>query len=212
MYKILFIGPQGSGKGTQAQLLAEKFGLPIFSTGNILRQKVQQQDELGREIKSLIDAGYLVPDELVNKIIAEKIKTDGQKGYILDGYPRNLAQAEFLANQDELTHVIEIDLPEEETIRRVGGRRTCPECQRVYHIEHNPPEVEGLCDDDDESLVIREDETEEALKKRLAIYHEQTEPVIEFYKAKNIHHKIDGRPAIERVFEEVMSKLATSNS
>lgn len=212
MYKILFIGPQGSGKGTQAQLVAEKFGLPIFSTGNILRQRVQQQDELGKELKSLIDAGYLVSDELVNRIIAEKIQAEGQKGYILDGYPRNLAQAEFLASKDDLTHVLEIDLSDEEAIRRVGGRRTCPACQRVYHIEYNPPEVEGLCDNDDESLAIRDDETEESLKKRLAIYHEQTEPVIEFYKAKNIHHKIDGRPAIERVFEEVMSKLATSNS
>jgi adenylate kinase len=212
MYKILFIGPQGSGKGTQAQLVAQKFGLPIFSTGNILRQKMQSQDELGKEIGQLVNTGSLVPDELVNKIIAEKIKADGQNGYILDGYPRNLEQAEFLASKDNLTHVLEIELPDEEAIRRVGGRRTCPECQTVYHIEYNPPEVEGLCDKDDEPLVVRDDETEEALKRRLATYHELTEPVIEFYKAKGIHHKIDGRPAIEKVFEEVISKLVTSNS
>jgi len=207
MYKILFIGPQGSGKGTQAQLVAEKFNLPIFSTGNILRQRIQSGDELGQEIKSLIDAGYLVPDELVNKIVADKIKTEGQGGYILDGYPRNLAQAEFLASQDELTHVLEIDLPDEESIRRIGGRRTCPKCQTVYHLEYNPPKDEGLCDNDGERLIIRDDETEEALKKRLATYHEVTEPVIGFYKNKGIHHKIDGRPAIDEVFEEVTKEL-----
>ena len=212
MYKILFIGPQGSGKGTQAQLVAEKFGLPIFSTGNTLRQKAQVQDELGREIKSLIDNGILAPDELVNKIVAEKIQADGQNGYILDGYPRNLAQAEFLAGVDDLTHVLEIDLSDDEAIKRIGGRRTCPKCQTVYHIEYNPPKVEGICDKDGEKLVVRDDETEEALKKRLATYHELTEPVMDFYKEKGIHHKIDGRPAIEKVFEEVMGKLVTSNS
>ncbi|HRY63203.1 MAG TPA: nucleoside monophosphate kinase [Patescibacteria group bacterium] len=207
MYKILFIGPQGSGKGTQAQLVAEKFGLPIFSTGNILRQRAQVQDELGQEIKNLIDSGILAPDELVNKIIAEKIQAAGGNGYILDGYPRNLAQAEFLATKDELTHVLEIDLPEEETVRRLGGRRTCPKCQTVYHIEYNPPKIAGICDKDGERLVVRDDETEEVLKKRLAIYHELTEPIIDFYKGKGIHHKIDGRPAIEKVFEEVMKNL-----
>jgi len=207
MYKILFIGPQGSGKGTQAQLVAEKLGLPIFSTGNTLRQKAQAQDELGQEIKNLIDNGILAPDELVNKIVAEKVQTDGGNGYILDGYPRNLAQAEFLATKDELTHVLEIDLPEEETVRRLGGRRTCPKCQTVYHVEYNPPKVEGACDKDGEKLIVRDDETEEVLKKRLAIYHELTEPVIDFYKEKGIHHKIDGRPAIEKVFVEVMKNL-----
>ncbi|HOZ36340.1 MAG TPA: nucleoside monophosphate kinase [bacterium] len=207
MYKILFIGPQGSGKGTQAQLVAEKFNLPIFSTGNILRQRVRSGDELGREIKSLIDAGYLVPDEMVNKIVVDKIQTDGGNGYILDGYPRNLAQAEFWASQDELTHVLEIDLSDEEAIKRISGRRTCPKCQTVYHIEYNPPKDEGLCDNDGERLVVRDDETEEALKKRLTTYHEQTEPVIDFYKEKGIHHKIDGQPAIPEVFEEVKNKL-----
>ena len=207
MYKILLIGPQGSGKGTQAQILAEKFNLPIFSTGNILRQRIKQDDELGKEVGSVINAGHLAPDDLVNKIIAEKIKADGQNGYILDGYPRNLKQTEFLDGVDKLTHVLEIDLPDDEAIRRIGGRRTCPKCQAVYHIEYNPPKVGGICDHDGEALIIREDETEEALKKRLATYHQATEPVIDFYKKKGIHHSIDGRPAIERVAEEVMENL-----
>lgn len=207
MYKILFIGPQGSGKGTQAQILAEKFDLPIFSTGNILRQRIKQGDELGKEVESIINVGHLAPDDFVNKIVAEKIKNDGQNGYILDGYPRNLAQAEFLDGVDKLTNVLEIYLTDEEAIRRIGGRRTCPKCQAVYHIEYNLPKVEGFCDHDGEMLIVREDETEEALKKRLATYHGLTEPVIEFYKKKGIHKKIDGRPAIEKVAEEVMRAL-----
>src|SRR3989339_388623 len=207
MYKILLIGPQGSGKGTQAQILAEKFNLPIFSTGNILRQRIKQDDELGKEVESIMNAGHLAPDDLVNKIVAEKIKADGQAGYILDGYPRNLKQAEFLDGVDKLTHVLEINLSDEEAIRRISGRRTCPKCQAVYHIEYNPPKVGGICDHDGEALIIREDETEEALKKRLATYHQATEPVIDFYKRQGVHKQIDGRPAIEREAEEVMENL-----
>ncbi len=207
MYKILLIGPQGSGKGTQAQILAEKFNLPVFSTGNILRQRIQSGDELGKEVEKIINTGHLAPDDLVNKIVAEKIEADRQAGYILDGYPRNLKQAEFLAEHDKLTHVVEIDLPDEEAIRRVGGRRTCPKCQAVYHIEYNPPKIEGICDHDGETLTAREDETEAALKKRLATYHELTEPVIEFYKKQGIHRQIDGRSAIEKVAEEVIRVL-----
>jgi len=207
IYKILLIGPQGSGKGTQAQLLAEKLRVPIFSTGNILRQRIQSGDELGKEVGNIINAGHLAPDDLVNKIVAEKIKADGGAGYILEGYPRNLKQAEFLDGVDKLTHVLEIDLSDAEAIRRIGGRRTCPKCQAVYHIEYNPPKVEGICDHDGETLTVREDETEEVLKKRLATYHELTEPVIEFYKKQGILRQIDGRPAIEKVAEEVMENL-----
>src|SRR3989338_6381954 len=141
MYKILLIGPQGSGKGTQAQILAEKFNLPIFSTGNILRQTIKQGDKLGKVVESIINAGHLAPDELVNKIVAEKIQMDGGKGYILDGYPRNLKQAEFLDGVDILTHVLEIDLPDDEAIRRIGGRRAWTKCQAGGDIEYNTSEV-----------------------------------------------------------------------
>lgn len=181
--------------------------MPLFSTGNILRQRIKQGDELGKEVESIINAGHLAPDDLVNRIVAEKIKSDGQGGYILDGYPRNMAQAKFLDGVDKLTNVLEIYLTEEEAIRRISGRRTCPKCQAVYHIEYNPPKIEGMCDHDGEALIVREDETEEALKKRLATYRALTKPVIEFYKKKGIHRRIDGRPAIEKVAEEVMGKL-----
>jgi adenylate kinase len=205
--KILFIGPQGSGKGTQAELVAKKFNLPIFSTGNILRQRVQSGDELGREVEEIINSGQLVSDGIVNKIVRDKIEADGRGGYILDGYPRNLEQAKFLAGVDDLTHVLEIDLPDEEAIRRIGGRRTCPKCQTVYHIEYNPPKVEGICDKDGEKLMVRDDEKEEVLKTRLATYHKLTKPLIEFYKNKGVHYKIDGRPAIGEVFVEVNKNL-----
>lgn len=205
--KILLIGPQASGKGTQAELLSKKFNLPIFSTGNILRQKMQSGDDLGNELRSIINSGNLAPDDLVNKIIAEKIQTDGQNGYILDGYPRNTAQAEFLSTIDELTHVFEISIPDELAIKRVSGRRTCPQCQTVYHIETNPPTVQNICDKDGATLVIREDETEEALKKRLHTYHDQTEPLLDYYKSKNILHSIDGTQTIPEVNTDVLQIL-----
>lgn len=206
-YKILFIGPQGSGKGTQAQILAQKFNVPIFSTGNILRQRIKQGDELGKEIENIINAGHLAPDDLVNRIVAEKIKMDGQNGYILDGYPRNLAQAEFLDGVDELTHVLEIDLPEGEAIRRISGRRTCPKCQAVYHLKYNPPKNKGVCNKDGEALIIRADEREAAVKTRLKNYHKLTEPILEFYQQKGIYHKIDGMPPIAEVNKEILEIL-----
>lgn len=202
--KILIVGPQASGKGTQAQMLSDKFDLPIFSTGNILRQKVAEGDEL---VKEIINKGRLVPDELVNKIIAEKIKKDGKRGYILDGYPRNLAQAEFLSGLGELTYVFEVYITDEEAMRRIGGRRTCPKCQMVYHLQYNPPKQEGKCDKCGAELIIRDDEQPEAVKERLKIYHKETEPVLEYYKQKGIYYKIDGMPPIAEVSKQLRAIL-----
>ncbi len=205
--KILMIGPQASGKGTQAKILSEKFNIPIFSTGNILRQKIAQGDELGKQLAEIVNKGELVSDEMVNEIIAEKIKQDGQAGYILDGYPRNLSQAEFLNKQDILTYVFEIYVSDEEAIRRISGRRTCSRCQEVYHIEYNPPKVEGKCDKCGGKLIIRDDEQPQVIAQRLKNYHELTEPVLDFYKQENIYHKINGEQSINKVSEDILKIL-----
>jgi len=201
------IGPQGSGKGTQAQKLSKKFGLPIFSTGNILRQRIHTEDELGKKLSRIINNGILAPDEIVNKIIAEKIENDGYKGYILDGYPRNLAQARFLAGMDELTHVFEINISDKEAFRRITGRRTCPKCQIVYHLDYNPPREEGVCDKCGERLVIRDDDKSETVKRRLRMYYETARPLVEFYNKKKIHHLIDGEQSIEDVGRDILRVL-----
>ena len=146
IHKILLIGPQASGKGTQAEMLSQKYNLPVFSTGNILRQQVAKGDDLGKQVAEIINKGRLAPDDLVNKIIAEKIKSVGGQGYILDGYPRNLSQANFLAAKDKLTHVFEIYISDKEAVRRISERRTCSKCQTVYHLKYNPPKNEGGCD------------------------------------------------------------------
>lgn len=207
IFKILFIGPQLSGKGTQAEVVSKKFNLPIFSTGNILRQKVVEGDKLGKQVEELINRGELVSDELVNKIIAEKIERDRGKGYILDGYPRNLVQAEFLNSFDELTHVFEVYITDEEAVRRISGRRSCPQCQAVYHTQYNPSRQEGKCDKCNVDLIIRDDEKPEVIQTRLATYHQETEAVLEHYKEKGIYYKIDGMPSIAEVTRQVLDKL-----
>ena len=179
-HKILIVGPQGSGKGTQAQVLSKKFDLPIFSTGNILRYKIESGDETGKKVEGLMNDGILVPDDLVNEIIAEKIEKDGGRGYILDGYPRNLMQTRFLADKDELTHVLEVDISDKEALRRITGRRTCPKCQIVYHLDYNPPKEQGKCDKCGVELIVRDDEKRETVEKRLATYYSATKPIIEY--------------------------------
>jgi len=205
--KILLVGPQASGKGTQAQMLSQKFDIPIFSTGNILRQKIQSQDKLGKELSEIVNRGELAPDNLVNQVITEKIKTDGVKGYILDGYPRNIFQAEYLSKLDKLTHVIEIHIADATTIKRVAGRRTCPKCQTVYNLATNPPKNKDICDHDNAKLIIRADETEMALKQRLATYHESTKPLLDFYKNKGILYKINGEKSIPDVSNDIIKIL-----
>ncbi len=206
--KILLIGPQASGKGTQAKLLSEKFNLPVFSTGNILRQKIAQGDELGQQLAKIVNQGRLVSDELVNKIVAEKIKGEGQNGYILDGYPRNLAQAQFLEQIDKLTHVFEIAISDQEAIRRISGRRTCPQCQTVYHVVYNPPKQAGKCDKCGVKLVVRDDEKPEVVEARLKNYHSLTEPVLGFYRAKGIYYKINGEQPIEKVNRDILAIIS----
>ncbi len=207
IYKILLIGPQASGKGTQAQILSEKFDLPIFSTGNILRQKISQGDELGRQVEALVNQGQLVPDEMVNKIVKEKITEQAPKGYILDGYPRNLSQAKFLDSYERLTYIFEIEISDKEAVKRISGRRTCPECQTVYHIQTNPPQKKDVCDKDGSRLVVRGDEQAEVVKERLRNYHKKTKPVLEWYKESGIYYKINGEQPIESVSQDIFKIL-----
>jgi len=205
--KILIVGPQASGKGTQAKMLSEKFNIPIFSTGNILRQKIVQGDELGKQLAGIMNKGELVSDEMVNQIIKEKIEKDGKNGYILDGYPRNLSQAEFLDGVDELIYVFEVEVTDAEAIRRISGRRTCNKCQEVYHLEYNPPQVADKCDKCGGELIIREDEQPAVVVQRLKNYHELTEPILKFYKAKNIYYKINGEQSIGKVNVDILKIL-----
>jgi len=205
--KILLIGPQASGKGTQAQILSKKLKVPVFSTGNILRQKIIQADELGKQLAETINAGQLVADELVNKIIVEKIKQDGARGYILDGYPRNLSQAKFLDRQDSLNYVFEIQVSDREAIKRISGRRTCPQCQRVYHLQTNPPKNDNKCDKCGVELIVRDDEKPEIVKERLKNYHKLTEPILDYYKEKGVYYQINGEQSIVKVALEIEKVL-----
>jgi adenylate kinase len=206
-YKILLIGPQGSGKGTQAKKISEKLNIPIFSVGNILRQRSQEDDDLARKIREKIDIGLLAPDELVNSIVQEKIEEKGGEGYILDGYPRNMAQAEYLHNYQELTHVLMIDVSDEMSLKRISGRRTCPKCQAVYHLDFKTPKVEGICDIDGEKLENRKDDTPDAIRGRLEIYHKQTKPIIDFYQKQGLVHEVNGEQNMENVDKEAQSVL-----
>lgn len=206
--KILVIGPQGSGKGTQAEILSKKFNAPYISTGVIFRQAVKDKTELGKQVKQIIDAGKLVSDELTNKIIKERLsQSDCQNGFVMDGFPRNLIQTEFLDNNFSSDKALEIWISDQEAISRISGRRSCPKCGKVYHLKFNPPEQDEICNECNEKLTIRDDDQEDAIKKRLAIYHEQTEPVLNFYNSQNKLIKINGEPPIAEVTKEIFKKL-----
>lgn len=207
-YKILIIGPQGSGKGTQANMLSEQFHIPYFAMGNLLRQRTMVQDELGKQIADLIDDGNLVPDEITHQIVNQKIhEPQSQNGYILDGFPRRLEQVKMFETIDQFTHAILIKISDQESLRRNMGRRTCQNCQAVYHVEYNPPKKEGICDKCGGKLVIRDDENEEILKKRLATYHEVTKPVENYYRDKGILIEINGEQSMEKVHQDIMEKI-----
>ncbi len=203
--KLLVIGPQGSGKGTQAKKIAEKFNLRHISTGDIFRENIKNETELGKLAKSFIDKGELVPDDVTNKIVADAIKE--LDDFLLDGFPRNLSQAEFLDSVTKLDKVVVIGLNDEEVLARLSGRRTCPECGEIYHINFKPPKVTGKCDFDDGELFQRDDDKADAINERLDIYNEQTHPLIEHYS--DIVVKIDGSPSIDEVWAQIEEKLSS---
>jgi len=208
IHNIVFLGPQGSGKGTQAELLSKKLNLPQIVTGEIFRREIAAGTELGKKAREIGKRGELVPDEITNKIIAEEIsKEQYRNGMIIDGFPRNLVQANALEQFLKVTQAILINISDKEATERISGRRTCPVCGLVYHMKYNPPMRNETCDKCSEKLVVRADDTEEAIKKRLEIYHKDTEPVIYYYKQRGVLIEINGEQPIEKVQEDIFKKI-----
>ena len=211
--KIIMLGAPGAGKGTQAKMIAEKFGVPHISTGDIFRANIKEGTDLGKEAKEYMDKGQLVPDELTVRILLDRVsKADCKEGYVLDGFPRTIPQAEVLSNEvaklgDRIDFAIDVDVPDENIIRRMGGRRACVKCGATYHVEHIPPKKEGICDVCGAELVLRDDDKPETVKKRLAVYHEQTQPLIDYYSRMNILRTVDGTRDKDEVFTDIVKLL-----
>jgi adenylate kinase len=211
--KIVMLGAPGAGKGTQAKKIAESYGVPHISTGDIFRANIKNDTELGRKAKVYMDKGELVPDELVVDLIMDRFaEPDCSNGYVLDGYPRTIPQAEALdnalkANGESLDFAVNVDVPDEEIINRMSGRRACLKCGSTYHIIFNPPSKEGVCDKCGDVLVQREDDKEETVKNRLDIYHEQTEPLEKYYAEAGLLHNVDGTRSMDEVFESIKTVI-----
>ena len=211
--KIIMLGAPGAGKGTQAKMIAEKCGIPHISTGDIFRANIKNGTELGAKAKEYMDKGLLVPDELVCDLVVDRIQqADCEKGYILDGFPRTIPQAEALENalnaiEQKLDYAIDIDVPDENIINRMSGRRACVGCGATYHVLFNPTKVEGKCDVCGESLILRDDDKPETVKKRLDVYHTQTQPLIDFYTERKVLVEVDGSQSMDKVFDDIMKIL-----
>ncbi len=211
--KIIMLGAPGAGKGTQAKMIAEKYTIPHISTGDIFRANIKNGTELGMEAKKYMDQGLLVPDELTVKILLDRVANDDCKnGYVLDGFPRTIPQAEVLDNAlnelgDKIDFAVNVDVPDENIIRRMGGRRACLSCGATYHIEHVPPKTEGICDTCGQELVLRDDDKPETVKNRLDVYHAQTQPLIDFYTKKGVLKTVDGTVDMKDVFAAIVAIL-----
>ncbi len=211
--KIVMLGAPGAGKGTQALKIAEKFGIPHISTGDIFRFNIKNGTELGKKAKSFMDAGKLVPDELTIDILLDRVaKDDCKDGYILDGFPRTIPQAKALSevlakDGQKIEYAIDVDVPDENIVRRMGGRRSCPNCGASYHIVYIPPKAEGICDHCGTALIQRDDDKEETVKNRLSVYHEQTQPLIDYYNEQGVMFKVDGTKDMQEVFEDIVKIL-----
>lgn len=207
--KLVLIGCPGAGKGTQAKMLSKKYGIAHISTGDLLREQIKKGTELGKKVSEIINAGGLVSDDIVSAMLAERIKADDcKKGYILDGYPRNVSQAEGLDSiVGSLDKVICYDVDDDVIVDRMSGRRSCPKCGKMYHVKYNPPKTEGVCDDCGETLIQRKDDNEETVLNRLKVYHETTAPVIDFYDNKGILLRTSGVGDINDIFNNVTKAL-----
>ena len=207
------LGAPGAGKGTQAKMIAEKYSIPHISTGDIFRANIKEGTPLGLEAKSYMDQGKLVPDELTVKILLDRVaKDDCKNGYVLDGFPRTIPQANVLkealdAQNDKIDYAINVDVPDENIVRRMSGRRACVTCGATYHIEHVPPKKEGICDKCGSNLILRDDDKPETVLNRLKIYHEQTQPLIDFYNNEGILKEVDGTIDVKDVFENITKIL-----
>ena len=211
--KIIMLGAPGAGKGTQAKKIAEKYGIPHISTGDIFRANIKQGTELGKKAKTYMDQGLLVPDELTVDLVIDRIQQeDAKNGYILDGFPRNIPQAQCLDEalaklNDKIDYAINVEVPDENIINRMGGRRACVGCGATYHVEYNPPKTEGICDICGEKLILRDDDKPETVKKRLNVYHEQTQPLIDFYSKAGVMKEVDGTVDMDDVFAAIVQIL-----
>ena len=211
--KIVMLGAPGAGKGTQAKMIAEKYSIPHVSTGDIFRANIKNGTELGKEAKSYMDKGELVPDELTVRILLDRVaQADCKNGYVLDGFPRTIPQAEVLDAEltkmgDKIDFAINVEVPDENIIKRMSGRRACLKCGATYHIVHIPPVKEGICDKCGSELVLRDDDKEETVKNRLSVYHEQTQPLIDFYDKKGVLKEVDGTVDSKDVFAAITAIL-----
>ena len=211
--KIIMLGAPGAGKGTQAIKIAEKYKIPHVSTGDLFRSNISKNTDLGMEAKQYMDAGKLVPDELTVRMLLDRVsKDDCKNGYVLDGFPRTIAQAEVLEQEvkklnDKIDFAINVEVPDENIVKRMGGRRACTKCGATYHVVHVPPKKEGICDNCGSELVLRSDDAPETVRKRLDVYHEQTQPLIDFYKARGILKQVDGTQDMQAVFDDIVKIL-----
>ena len=211
--KIIMLGAPGAGKGTQAKMIAEKYAIPHVSTGDIFRANIKNCTELGKEAKKYMDQGKLVPDELTVKILLDRVaQPDCANGYVLDGFPRTIPQAEVLDKAlrelgDKIDYAINVDVPDENIVNRMGGRRACVGCGATYHIKYNAPKVENTCDTCGGELIIRDDDKPETVQNRLSVYHEQTQPLIDFYEKQGVLKTVDGTVDMNDVFAAIVDIL-----
>lgn len=211
--KIVMLGAPGAGKGTQADKIAEKYNIPHISTGDIFRSNIKAGTELGKKAKSFIDQGLLVPDEVTIGMLLDRIhEADCENGYILDGFPRTIPQAESLTaaleeNGEAIDFALDVEVPDANIVNRMAGRRACLKCGATYHTEFAAPKKKGICDKCGSELVLRDDDKPETVQKRLEVYHEQTHPLIDYYKKKGVLHAIDGTLSMETVFKNIVDIL-----
>ena len=211
--KIIMLGAPGAGKGTQAKQIAAKYEIPHISTGDIFRANIKNGTELGKKAKEYMDQGMLVPDELTCDLVMDRIAQDDcERGFVLDGFPRTIPQAEALTNAltkigQSMDYAIDVDVPDENIVNRMSGRRACLNCGATYHIVFNPTKVEGVCDTCGNETVLRDDDKPETVQKRLTVYHDQTQPLIDYYREQNILKTVDGTKALEEVFSDIVAIL-----
>ena len=211
--KVIMLGAPGAGKGTQAKKIAAKYQIPHISTGDIFRANIKEGTELGTKAKAYMDKGELVPDELTCDLVVDRIsKPDAANGYVLDGFPRTIPQAEALTRAlegrgEKIDFAINVEVPDENIVRRMGGRRACLKCGATYHVEYNAPKVENVCDVCQGELVLRDDDKPETVQKRLSVYHAQTRPLIDYYKAEGVLAEVDGTQDIDVVFQDITKIL-----